>query len=94
MHTMVVDMSMDPSRAEEVGAHLREDIASWARHQPGFVSGQWLRAADGRSGMGLVVFASQEAAAAAAEGPRHFPRDDARAWNVERVTVLEEVASA
>ena len=42
MHTMVVQMSIDPSRADAVTRHFREDIVSWAKQQPGFVSGQWL----------------------------------------------------
>ena len=35
MHTMVVQMSIDPSRAHVVTRHLREDIVSWARQQAG-----------------------------------------------------------
>jgi len=94
MHTMVVRMSIDPSRAAEVARHLREDIVGWAKQQPGFVTGQWLRSADGREGMGVVVFASGEAAASAAQGPRSFPRDDARAWNIDSVTVYQQLTSA
>ncbi len=94
MHTMVVQMSIDPSRAHVVTRHLREDIVSWARQQPGFVSGQWLLGPRQNHGMGVVVFASEDAAAAAAQGPRHFPRDEGRAWNVEDVTVYEQVTSA
>lgn len=44
--------------------------------------------------MGVVVFASQDAATTAAQGPRNFPRDDTRAWNVESVTVYEQLTSA
>jgi hypothetical protein len=94
MHTLIVEMLTDPSRVEAVETHFREDIVSWARRQPGFVTGQWLRTPDGRRGLGVVVFASEEAANAAAAGPRNYQRDDARAWNVENVTVLEQVASA
>jgi hypothetical protein len=94
MHTMVVQMSIDPARAHVVTRHLREDIVSWARRQPGFVSGQWLLGPGQIHGMGVVVFASEDAAAAAAQGPRHFPRDEGRAWNVEDVTVYEQVTSA
>ncbi len=94
MHTMVVRMSIDPSRAEVVARHLREEIVDWARNQPGFVSGQWLLGPDGGDGMGVVVFASQDSAATAAQGPRNFPRDESRAWNVEDVTVYEQVTSA
>jgi hypothetical protein len=94
MHTMVVQMSIDPSRADEVARHLREDIVGWARQRPGFVSGQWLLGADRSEGMGIVVFASEDAATGAAQGPRNFPRDDKRAWNVESVTVYEQLTSA
>ena len=68
--------------------------AGWARQQPGFVTGQWLRSADGSEGIGVVVFASGDAAASAARGPRSHPRDDSRAWNVENVTVYEQLTSA
>jgi hypothetical protein len=94
MHTMVVHMSIDPSRAEVVARHLSEDIVSWARQQPGFVSGQWLLNPGNKQGMGVVVFSSENAATAAARGPLSFPRDDARAWNVENVTIYDQVTSA
>ena len=58
MHTMVVRMSIDPARADEAARHLREDVVAWARQQPGFVNGQWLRSPDGSEGIGVVVFAS------------------------------------
>jgi hypothetical protein len=94
MHTMVVQISTDPARPEQVARHLREDVIGWAKQQPGFVSGQWLRGADRRSGMGVVVFASEDAATTAAQGPRSYPRDDNRAWNIESVTVYEQLTSA
>jgi hypothetical protein len=94
MHTMVVQMSIDPSRSEAVTRHLREDIVSWARQQPGFVSGQWLVGPGQSQGLGIVVFASEDAAAVAAQGPRGFPRDQRRAWNIEDVTVYEQVTTA
>jgi hypothetical protein len=86
MHTMVVRMSIDPERADEAARHLREDVVVWAR--------QWLRSPDGSEGIGVVVFASPDAAASAARGPRSHPRDDSRAWNVEDVTVYEQLTSA
>ena len=94
MHTMVVRMSIDPARAGEAAGHLREDVVVWARQQPGFVAGQWLRSPDGSEGIGVIVFASGDAAASAARGPRSYPRDDSRAWNVENVTVYEQLISA
>ena len=94
MHTMVVRMSIDPARAEEAARHLREDVVGWARQQPGFVNGQWLRSPDGTEGIGVVVFASGNAAASAARGPRSYSRDASRARNVESVTVYEQLTSA
>ena len=93
MHTMVVRMSIDPARAEEAARHLRGDVVGWARRQPGFVNGQWLRSPDGSEGIGVVVFASEAAAASAARGPRRYSRDAGRAWNVESVTVYEQLTS-
>ena len=94
MHTMVVRMSIDPEQADEAARHLREDVVGWARQQPGFVNGQWLRSPDGSEGMGVVVFASGADAASAARGPRSYPRDASRARNVESVTVYEQLTSA
>jgi hypothetical protein len=94
MHTMVVLTSTNPSRSDEVARHLREDVIGWAKRQPGFVSGQWLRSADRRGGMGVVVFASEDAATTAARGLCSYPRDDHRAWNIESVTVYEQLTSA
>ena len=94
MHTMVVRMSTDPSRPEEVARHLHEDVVGWAKQQAGFVSGQWLISTDRRWGLGVVVFASEDAATTAAQSPRNYPRDDNRAWNIESVTVYEQLTSA
>ena len=42
MHTLVVTMTTDPARSEDVSRHLREDVTAWAKRQAGFVSGEWL----------------------------------------------------
>jgi hypothetical protein len=94
MHTLVVSMSTDPGRAADVTAHLQNDVAAWAKQQPGFVSGNWLLSEDLDTGVGVVVFDTAAAANQAAAGPRRFTRDDQRAWNINDVTVYESVASA
>ena len=94
MHTMVVRMTVDPARTGEVARHLREDVAGWARQQPGFVSGQWLCQDGGPQALGVVVFASRADADRAAQGPRGYHRDGTRAWNIEDVTLYEQAASA
>src|SRR5436309_14783025 len=93
MHTMVVRMSIDTERADEAARHLREDVVAWARQQPGFVNGQWLRSPDGSEGIGVVVFVSPDAAASAAPGPRSHPRGDSRAGNVEDAPAYEQPTS-
>ena len=94
MYTMVVQMSADPSRTDAVARHFREDIASWARQQPGFVSGQWLLGPQLNQGLGVVVFATEDDATAATRGPRSYPHDENRAWNIDDVTVYQQVSSA
>jgi hypothetical protein len=94
MNTMVVTMSLDAARSNEVDRHFREDVAPWATRQPGFVSGQWLRLPGGAQGFGIVVFDSQEHADAAAVGPRSAPRVEGRAWNTDSVVVFDQVIDA
>ncbi len=94
MYTLVVQMTTDPARSEDVSRHLSEDVTAWAKRQPGFVNGEWLRNGTRDSGLGLVTFDSAEAAAQAAAGPLSGGHDDERAWNVDNVTVYEHVASA
>lgn len=97
MYTMVVKMSADPARREEVKRHFAEDVVGWAKRQPGFVSGQWLCTPSGDEAMGVVVFESADAADTAAKDPRAYGlhgRDATRAWNIEDVTVYEQVERA
>jgi hypothetical protein len=94
MHTMVVTMSLDPDRPQEAAAHLQHDIVPWATRQAGFVSGQWLRSADGSRGLGVVVFQTEPDAQTAAHGPRNYRRDGARAWNIEAVDIFEQASHA
>ncbi|MCW2546137.1 MAG: hypothetical protein JWN96_597 [Mycobacterium sp.] len=94
MHAVLVNMTTDPHRAEEVARHLREDITAWAKQQTGFVHGEWLLSEDRGAGLGLVLFDSAETAARAAEGPRHYSNDSESAWKISGVTLFEHVASA
>jgi len=94
MDTILVRMSCDPGRRDEVQGHLREDVASWAGRQPGFVDGRWLLSADGSSALGVVTFKSRDDAERAARGPRSYPNDPARAWQISSVEVLDVVATA
>jgi hypothetical protein len=94
MHTLVVSMATDPDRSAEVALHLRNDVAAWAKQQPGFVRGEWLLSENHEAGMGFVVFDSADAASRAAAGPQRQHHDNDRAWNITTVNVYEPVASA
>jgi hypothetical protein len=94
MHTLVVTMTTDPARSDEVSRHLREDVTAWAKRQPGFVSGEWLLSDTQETGLGLVSFDSAEAATHAAGGPQGGGHDDQRAWNIDSVRVYGQVATA
>lgn len=92
MNTLIVTMTLDPARTGEVDRHLSEDVVAWARAQPGFVTGSWLRSEDRRTAMGVVTFASAEAAATAAVGPRSAPPGPA--WSIDSVEISELVGQA
>lgn len=92
MNTLIVTMTLDPARSGDVDRHFRNDVAAWAKAQPGFVTGSWLRSEDSRTGMGVVTFTSPEAAAAAAVGPRSAPPGPA--WSIDSVEIFEQVERA
>ena len=92
MHTMIVTMNLDRSRLNEVDRHFRQEVAQWAKALPGFVTGSWLRSEDGTRGLGVVTFASAEAAADAAVGPRSAPPGPA--WSIESVDIFDQVQQA
>lgn len=94
MYTMIVRMSLDPTRLDQVDRHFHEDVVPWATRGDGFVSGRWLRSADGKQGLGILVFESERAAKVAAEGPRRYATVADRAWNIDEVVLFDQVAEA
>ena len=94
MHIMVVRMTTDPDRIEEVRRHLEENSKRRASSRPGYIGGRWLLAEDRRHAIGVVRFDSADAAqAAAVAGPRQAMDDQSeRPWNVVGVNVFEQVA--
>jgi hypothetical protein len=92
MHTMIVTMTLDPTRREDVERHLREEVVAWAMSRPGFVTGRWLCSENNATGMGVVTFTTADAASAAAIGPRTAP--PGKAWTIESVEIFEQVVDA
>jgi hypothetical protein len=73
MHAVLVSVEIDPQRVDEVRQLLETFTIPMAKDVPGFVSGTWMRSADGTSGRGVVIFESEEGAnvlaSRAAQGP-------------------------
>jgi hypothetical protein len=64
-HALVTQVSLegrDPSEGEKA---LKDQVIPTVKELPGFERGVWLRSADGSTGMGVVVFDSEEHAKAA-----------------------------
>ena len=66
MHAIVVDLTINEPEADV--RVLRDRVVPHVSQAPGFVSGYWTRS--GEAGLSLLVFESEDAANAVAEGLR------------------------
>jgi hypothetical protein len=87
MHAVVVMVRISDHEVAE--SHLREQIVPQVSQAPGFVAGYWARKDD--SGMGMVMFESEDAAKAMSEMTRSMVPD---VVTVEDIEVREVVAHA
>lgn len=73
MHGVVVTVEIDTRRLDEANELLNTFTVPTVKQVPGFISGTWMRSADGTQGRGVVLLESEEAANAmagqAAQGP-------------------------
>lgn len=67
MHALFVQVTIDPARTDEAEALLHSETVPRVKQAPGFVSGTWMRAADGSRGQSVLLFESADAAQATAE---------------------------
>jgi len=91
MHAVVVRVSIGDAEIADKG--LREQVVPAVSNAPGFVAGYWTRSDDGRNGLSMLVFESQDAARAVAErfrGATIIPET----VTVSRVEVRQVVANA
>ena len=65
-HAVVLQVQLPADDPEADERMLKEMVIPQAKAQPGFEKGIWMRSADG-TGMGIAVFANEEAATAAAD---------------------------
>lgn len=91
MTTLLIDLDLDPARADEVVGLLRTEMAPWMRHQPGFVSSHWFLAEDRRHCLITVEFESAAEADAVARATLALPSNPARSWNVARVDSVSDL---
>ena len=88
MHAVVVTVTINDHEAAT--GHLRENVVPGVSQAPGFITGHWTRKDD--SGVGMVIFESEEAAEAMRERvPSMVPED---VVTLESVEVHEVVANA
>ena len=87
MHAVVVKVTI--SDHEVAQSHLREQVVPGVSQAPGFVAGYWTREDD--SGMGMVIFESEDAANAMSERVPSMAPDEV---TVDEVDVREVVAHA
>lgn len=66
MHAVIVTVEIDPARGEEAEEELHGTVVPQVKQAPGFLSGTWLRTADGTRGHGVVLLESEDAAEAVA----------------------------
>ena len=87
MHAVVVTVTISDHEAAE--SHLREQVVPGVSQAPGFVAGYWTRKDD--TGLGIVVFESEDAAQAMSERVPSMVPD---VVTIEDIEVREVVAHA
>jgi hypothetical protein len=87
VHAVVVRVTISDHEVAE--SHLRDQVVPGVSQAPGFVAGYWTRKED--SGLGMVVFESEEAAKAMSERVPSMVPDVVTLGDVD---VREVVASA
>lgn len=92
--TLLISLDLDPTRADEVVALLRGEMAPWMRRQAGYVSSHWLLADDREHCTITVEFEEQAQAADVAEATLALTGNTARSWNVGRVEIVDDLGLA
>ena len=91
---VLINVTLVAGHRAEADEQLKKTVIPMIKSQPGFVATYHMATADGNHGVGLVVFDSEENAAAAAQGLNSMPRPDDAPVTIDSVQVLQVVASA
>jgi hypothetical protein len=73
MHGLLVELEIDPDRAEEAIGFLHGVAIPMIQQGAGFVSGTWMRSQDGSRTRSLIVYEDESAANDAADRARQGP---------------------
>ena len=87
MHAVIVTVTISDHEVAE--SHLRENVVPGVSQAPGFVAGYWTRKDE--SGLGMVIFESEDAAQAMSE---RVPAMVPDVVTVKDIDVREVVAHA
>lgn len=93
MHAVVVTVTIDATRTAESDEVLQQHVIPQSKAEPGCVRGMWLRTADETGGRGILIFATEGHAAAAAALIRQTTTTD-QPVNVDSVETFEVVGEA
>ena len=73
MYALMVELRIQSERADEAERQLHDFALPMIRQAEGFVAGTWIRSLDGVRGRSLILFETQESAAAAAKRAAQGP---------------------
>lgn len=59
-HALVTQVSLEGRQPEDAERILNDQLIPMVKQLPGFQRGIWLRSEDGSTGMGVIVFDSEE----------------------------------
>lgn len=85
-------MVLDPRRGDSVLRAVRDEVLPWVRRLPGFTTGRWLRSEDQGCCLVVLDFETLEEARSVAAIMAAETGDPARAWNVEKVVLADQIA--
>lgn len=91
MHAVIIRVTIGDF--EKARPSLREQVVPRAKQAPGFVHGYWTRSDDGKNGLSMILFESEDHARGAAEQIQAAPML-AETVTLESVEVSEVVEQA
>jgi hypothetical protein len=93
MYGLLVELEIEEGRADEATAFLNGVAVPMISQGDGFVSGTWMRSADGLHTRSLILYEDRAAADAAADRARQGPPPGAPTWFVS-AEIFEVMAQA